>query len=397
MIEGRTVLLNPPVTAAPGDSGDIIDKMFDEGNNANQERSVGKDDDVLEEVVALEASEKLRDDHQSLPPPTGGKSLSALRGMVPEGSAIPIDATEPLITASVTLIFDIAPVDSMSGLNLWTCPSHVRYVVSSDSSHCLGSYSKTTSLVRSGADVSVVTVSVTTTVDANVATGPKTKDAPKDFENCRFCSRDTETVHRVYVPRWKVTNDSVLDDPYVCHDMTDRLAPALFTQLRAMDFDQLYSEFNVGAARQATLLSEKDAKVAHLRSLVSLKEAEAAEVIPLRSQLSVVEAADAAKGTELRDLKEKKFALEGGKNVLFERVETIEFVAASKEVELASLSSQVVNLTVDLSGFQFSCEELNFKVASLESERDFLATQKNSLESAFELFKEQVKKMQDEQ
>nr|GEU97665.1 hypothetical protein [Tanacetum cinerariifolium] len=371
MTEGHTVLLNPPVTAAPGDSGDNIDKMFDEGNNANQEHSVGKDDDVLEEAVALEASEvgaekakkkqkrkmtegvsgsvyrpkKLRDDHQSLPPPTGGKSLSALCGMVSEGSAILSDATEPLATASVTLI-----------------------------SYYSGSYSETASLVRSAADVLVVTVAVTTTVDANVATGSKTKDRPKYFEHIRdsASSLDTDIMHRVYVLRWK---------------------------LRVMDNDQLYSEFNVGAvwqvyigvevrmraehtlerksklkdrcAKQATLLLEKDAEIAHLRSFLSLKEVEAAEAISLRRKLSVVEAADAVKA--------------------------LEFVVASNEVELASLSSQVVNLTADLSGFQLSRDALRSKVASLESERDCLATQKNSLESAFELFKEQVEKMQDEQ
>ncbi|GKB22926.1 hypothetical protein Tco_0862327 [Tanacetum coccineum] len=197
----------------------------------------------------------------------------------------------------------------------------------------------------------------------------------------------------------KVTNDSVLDDPYVCRDMMDRLAPpALFTQLCAMDYDQLYSEFNIGAARQGaevrmraghtlerkceledkcaeqtTLLLEKDAKIAHLKSLLSLKEAEAAEAISLRCQLSEVEVADAAKSTELRDLKEKNFALEGERNVLSGRVETLEFVAASKEIELASLWSQVAKLTADL------------------------YPQKSSLESAFELFKEQVEKMQDEQ
>ncbi|GKC94274.1 hypothetical protein Tco_1159716, partial [Tanacetum coccineum] len=138
---------------------------------------------------------------------------------------------------------------------------------------------------------------------------------------------------------------------------------------------------------QTVLLSEKDAKIAHLKSLLYLKEAEAAKAISLRSQLSVVEAMDAAKGTELKDLKEKNFALEGEKNSLSDRVEALESAAASKEVELASLSSQVSNLSA----------ELNSKVASLESERDCLAAQKGSLESALELFKEQVEKMHDEQ
>nr|GEX48988.1 hypothetical protein [Tanacetum cinerariifolium] len=113
---------------------------------------------------------------------------------------------------------------------------------------------------------------------------------------------------------------------------------------------------------QTNLLSEIDAEIAHLRSLLSLKETEAAEAIHLRSQLFIVEAADAAKSTELRDLKERNFALEGKKDVLSEMVITLKSTTASKETELASLT-----------------------------------TQSSSLESAFELFKERIKAMQDEQ
>ncbi|GJX70095.1 hypothetical protein Tco_0307266 [Tanacetum coccineum] len=159
-----------------------------------------------------------------------------------------------------------------------------------------------------------------------------------------------------------------------------------------MDYDKLYSEFNIGAAWQVclgaevrmraehtlekkgkledkcaehtTLFSEKDADIAHLKSLLSLKETEAVKAISLRSQLSVVETADAAKSTELRDLKEKNFALEGERNALSERL---------------------------------SRDELNSKVASLESKRDCLGDKKSSLESAFELFRERIEALQNEQ
>ncbi|GKE41363.1 hypothetical protein Tco_1468647 [Tanacetum coccineum] len=214
---------------------------------------------------------------------------------------------------------------------------------------------------------------------------------------------DSETLHNIYVPKWKVTNDSALNDPYVCRDLTDHLAPlALFSQLRSMDYDQLYTEFDVRAARQiclgvecaeqTTLLSEKDAEIAHLRSLLSLKETEAAEAIRLRSQLSVVEVADTAKSNELRDLKEINFALKGEKDALSEKVATLESMTTSKETELASLTAQVLQLTSNLSGFQLSPDELSSKVAFLESKRDMLADQ-----SAFELFKGRMEAMQDEQ
>ncbi|GJS22780.1 hypothetical protein Tco_0451412, partial [Tanacetum coccineum] len=129
------------------------------------------------------------------------------------------------------------------------------------------------------------------------------------------------------------------------------------------------NELEDKCAGQANLLFERDTEIAHLKSLLSLKEAEATKAISLR----------------------------GEKNALCERVEALESAAASKEVELTSLSSQVAKLTADLSGFQLSRDELNSKVASLESERDCLVTQRSSLESAFEFFKGHVEKIQDEQ
>ncbi|GKB09361.1 hypothetical protein Tco_0837673 [Tanacetum coccineum] len=445
MTEGRTVSLGPPVTAAFGDSSDSIDRLFDEGNDVNQEHSIEKDDDVLEEAIAKDASEviaekpqkkqkrkvvgdasgsayppkKLRDDYQSLPPNTSGKSLAALRGIIPKGSDLPSGSTEPLIVASVTPMPDVRPVDSVSRLNLQTRPPHVSDVaVQLPVDCCVVCGSKARDVSKDFENIGDSTSACRVNVDtASISKLKKTSTSSDSFYASQ--SPDTETMHRAYIPRWKVTNDSVLDDPYVYRDLTDRLAPpALFAQLRAMDYGQLYSEFNVGTARQVclgaevrmraehtlekkceledkcsehtTLLSEKNTEIAHLKSLLSLKETEAAEAISLRSQLSVVETADAAKSTELRDLKEKNFALEGERNDLSERVTTLESVIISKEAELASLSSQVSKLTVDLSGFRISRDELNSKVASLESERDCLAAQKSSLESAFELLRERI-------
>ncbi|GKF75955.1 hypothetical protein Tco_0225399, partial [Tanacetum coccineum] len=85
-----------------------------------------------------------------------------------------------------------------------------------------------------------------------------------------------------------------------------------------MDYDQLFTEFNVGAARQiclgsevrsraehelelkeklrakydarGVLLSEKDAEITRLKSLLKENEAEAAEVPRLRDQVSVLAA-----------------------------------------------------------------------------------------------------------
>ncbi|GJR12110.1 hypothetical protein Tco_0794762 [Tanacetum coccineum] len=309
MTQGRVVPLVPPTSAASGGSGDSIDKMFDEGDNAGQENPTERSDDVSTEAIAQEVLEvavektkkakwkrkvigdasgfdhppkKLRDDYHAATPNVGGKSLAAIRGLMPEGSSVLSGVTEPLVVASVTPTPDCGydgPTNFVSEHNLRTLPLGVRYVVSSDDSHHSSLRSKVNSFVRSPvANVPVMTIAVTTTVAADASAVPPPKvtvestnleifgdSASADETNANvagtsklsepatssdsfYASQDLdyETLHNIYVPKWKMTNDSVLDDPYVCRDLTDRLAPhALFSQLPAMDYDQLYTEFNV--------------------------------------------------------------------------------------------------------------------------------------------------------
>nr|GEW25225.1 hypothetical protein [Tanacetum cinerariifolium] len=341
-------------------------------SDPTKEHSVEMDDDVLEEIVAKGASEvvaektkkkrkrkvdgdasgptfplkKLREDYHVGASDTMGKSLDTMRELVPDGSSVPPTP-------------DVGPTDFVSGPNLRTCPSSLR------------SHAK---------DALMTTVAVTTTVtaDASIVLPPRVRVVSKNLE----IVADSTFAGGV--------NADVADDLYVCRDLTDRLAPpALFAQQRAMDYDQLYSEFNVWAARQVCLGAEVRMRAKHTlkrkceledkcveqalllseidKSLLSLKEAEAAKAIRLHGQLTVVEAADATNGGELRDLKEKNFALEGERDVMSEKIATLKSVNAAKEV------------------------------ASLESKRDCLVTQKNSLESAFKLFRECMEALQDEQ
>nr|GEZ85535.1 hypothetical protein [Tanacetum cinerariifolium] len=268
--------LSPPATTALKESGDSIEKLFDD---VDQEKAIKKSDGVLEEPIAKDALEvvaekarkkqkrkvvgdasgstyppkKLRDDHQSLLSNTGGKSLAALRGMVLDGSAIPSGATEPLIAASIALVSDAGPLDSMSGPNLRTCPPHVRSSV---------------------ADAPVVTVAITTTIDADAAAGSKAKDVSKDFENIK----DSTSAGGV----------------------------------------------NADAA-----------------SILGLKKTST-------SSNSFYASQNDTKSIKLRDLKDENFALEGEISALSERVTTLE---------------------------SLSCDELNSKVASLESKINCLAAQ----------------------
>nr|GFC73105.1 hypothetical protein [Tanacetum cinerariifolium] len=87
----------------------------------------------------------------------------------------------------------------------------------------------------------------------------------------------------------------------------------------------------------AAFLSERDAEIVHLKSLLSLNEVEAVEAIRLRGQLTTVEAADVAKDSELKDFKEKNFTLEGDRDVMSKKITTLESANAAKEAELAGL------------------------------------------------------------
>ncbi|GJV91683.1 hypothetical protein Tco_1539496 [Tanacetum coccineum] len=206
---------------------------------------------------------------------------------------------------------------------------------------------------------------------------------------CQYLEQESKSLVNKVARRWKLSlNLSALDDPDVCRSLVDQLAPpVLFSQLRGMDYDQLFTEFNVGAARQTCLgakvrmqtdhilrekkklkgrcsrqadsLKERDVEIASLKAQLSLKEAEVAEAIRLRGQESVTEA---ARVVELNSLKDQTTALEG-------HVAALESASVIKDTELASSNAQITKLIQDLSNFQLSYDELSVKAASLESKK----------------------------
>nr|GEU55943.1 hypothetical protein [Tanacetum cinerariifolium] len=156
----------------------------------------------------------------------------------------------------------------------------------------------------------------------------------------------------IYVPKWNVINDSTLDDPEVCRSMIDQLALLeFFSQLHGMDYDQLFAEFNVRAARQTCFSAE-----VRLWSEHNFRE---------RKKFK----------RKCNSLKERNLALEGEKSTLEGQVMMLESVAASKDSELASVNTQVAKLNHDLSSLQLSFDELSTKAAILKSERHNLTDQ----------------------
>ncbi|GKG35248.1 hypothetical protein Tco_0440402, partial [Tanacetum coccineum] len=112
-----------------------------------------------------------------------------------------------------------------------------------------------------------------------------------------------------------VNNGSCLDDGRVSREMVDEFAlPKFFVSIRGMEHDQLFTEFNVGAARQISLSAEvrmcakynvkekrrltsvikrqvellkvREGEIENLKAYLLLRETEAAEAIRLRAQAS---------------------------------------------------------------------------------------------------------------
>ncbi|GJY80118.1 hypothetical protein Tco_0492869 [Tanacetum coccineum] len=126
---------------------------------------------------------------------------------------------------------------------------------------------------------------------------------------------DPAMAKRWYVPKWNITNDSLLDDAFSCRTLVDRVAPpAFFSDLCTKGYDQLFTEFNVGEERQiclgsevrsrtehelelkeklrakyaarGKLLEKRDLEILELKSKLAKKETEAAEAVRLCDQVS---------------------------------------------------------------------------------------------------------------
>ncbi|GJV88833.1 hypothetical protein Tco_1532771 [Tanacetum coccineum] len=83
-----------------------------------------------------------------------------------------------------------------------------------------------------------------------------------------------------------VTNASCLDDGRVCREMVNEFAPPkFFASVRRMEHDQLFTEFNVGAARQMSLSAEVG-----MRAEYNIKEKRILKSHSLRAELIKFEA-----------------------------------------------------------------------------------------------------------
>ncbi|GJR37654.1 hypothetical protein Tco_1213338 [Tanacetum coccineum] len=193
---------------------------------------------------------------------------------------------------------------------------------------------------------------------------------------------DPSEAKRWYVPRWNITNDSLLDNGFSCRTLVDRVAPpAFFAALRSMDCDQLYTEFNVEATRQiclgSELLEEKDLEILMLKSQLAEKEAEK----PTGGLSSVNQVS----------------SLSGEKSILTPGVSALKVTITQKDNDISLLDSRATHLASSLDDVKVACAEAGTKITSLASERDRLASEGSSLRAGFQDFKEKIEVQQKEQ
>ncbi|GJV76007.1 hypothetical protein Tco_1507591 [Tanacetum coccineum] len=390
---GRTVPLLPVAPArAPSELEASIDRLFDEGVVVIRRSSmipllvVKKRKTVAADVgEPSHPAKKLIDDHETPGGPTvGGKSQSAIQRLL-VGAVLNAEvrgeviSTLLFVTSSVSVTSEREEgdhIDFLTGANLRTIGAPQRFVVSSNSSHHFGTYFAETevdSLIRSSAPVMITATTVTAMASValvikETVTKPSlfaaasssaggTEPTPASFSDLTgsdLLVGDIRTVvdpdsdlQKVYVSRWNITNGSLLNDSHVCRKMVDEFAPPkFFASVCGMKHDQLFVEFNVGAARQMTLGAEVRMRAEYnIREKRKLKvEAEAAEAIRLRAKTSKLKAIEKSLCDELKSLKERNAALEEEKSLLDVKVADLAATVKVREQEAADSDAMVTTV-----------------------------------------------------
>ncbi|GJZ12921.1 hypothetical protein Tco_0548151, partial [Tanacetum coccineum] len=185
----------------------------------------------------------------------------------------------------------------------------------------------------------------------------------------------------------------------------DRVAPsAFFSDLRTMGYDQLFTEFNVGAAQQICLGSEVRSRTEHELELKEklkakyvargkLLEERDLEILDLKSKLAEKET-EVAEAIRLRD---QVSLLSGEKSALIAKVSALKVTIAQKDHDISLLDSHATFLASGLENAKVACTEAGDKIISLMSERDRLISEVSSLHVGFQDFKKKMEVQQEEQ
>ncbi|GJZ66234.1 hypothetical protein Tco_0622930 [Tanacetum coccineum] len=314
---------------------------------------------------------------------TGGKSPSVLNRLLQDSrltveQGVPALPTLPFITSFVTaspLEEGRDHTDSVTSPSLRTIGPPTRFVVLYDSSHYSGAKSadpEVDSLVRSAAPVmteatTVATVATTVAIPTNVSKeksgphpsvfGSSSSSEKTDRSFSLFTGRsgsgfDAGSIRaeeavgagseEIYVLEWTVTKGFELNDGRLCANMIDHFTPpAFFKTVRGMEHEQLFTEFNVSAARNLSLSSE----VSGLEATENLLRGEVAfakdhsvlleqECNSLKLKVTGLESIIAEKDHELSNLEASSSSLKSQNQSLVNQVYELEISSADLREKL---------------------------------------------------------------
>ncbi|GJZ40252.1 hypothetical protein Tco_0586815 [Tanacetum coccineum] len=367
---GRVVSLLPIAPArAESELEASVDKLFDKGGSVIEAvETVVEDAAPIQprhqkkrKTMVVDSSEpshpakRLRDDHGTPGGPiVGGKLRSAVQRLLARavqnaevrGEAMP---TLPFVTSSVSSTPEREGRDhteSLAGANLQV---EVDYVV------------RTSVLIMTS-----VTTNTTPNLDHAVIAKEKlvgssmfsadssaggSHPIPGGFSDSTgsdfliggihtFIDPDSN-LQKVYVPKWNVTNGSLLDDGGVCREM---MSLSIEVWMRA--------EYNIKEKRrlksivneQTELLKAREKENESLKEQLLLKEAEAIEAIRLRAKASKLEVVEKSLRDEPHVLKERNTTLEKEKGELEVKVADLTASVKVKEQEVANLNAMVTSV-----------------------------------------------------
>nr|GEX65111.1 hypothetical protein [Tanacetum cinerariifolium] len=312
---------------------------------------------------------KLIGDHETFSGvATGGKSSSVLKELLASSMlnvevGVAAVATLPLVTFSVSATPEHESgvlTDYITGLNLRTIGAPKRFVISSDSSyHSSTNASRVEgySIIRSVVFPSVMTEAVVTSHVVNVSSVPETGTKVTslvhasmfhDFDSTKTAKADTMG------PSYFAKQDLSMG--------SRELNSKTLHQIREMDYHHLFTEFNVGTARQACLNVEaKDDEVENLKPQLPLKETEAAEATCLRAQLKDLNVVVSSLRSQKDGLVDQVHALETTCFSLCDQVlgyeQLKEQIEEFQDAQINIVNDKVAKLEVDLLEMALHLEE----------------------------------------
>ncbi|GKA31956.1 hypothetical protein Tco_0718323 [Tanacetum coccineum] len=340
-----------------------VDKLFNKGGSADQVDSAANGGQDAEtklvtgvKIIANENVTAERPKHQCKKRPA--VSVAAV-------------ATLPLVTSSVSATPEResgAPTDSITGLNLRTISAFERFVISSDSfyhSSTHASGAEVDSIIRSIVLPPVMTEAVVTShaaSDPHILVPETGVNITSPVHALMFHDSDsTETMRADATgPSYSAKQDLSMG--------SQELNAETLHQIHEMDYHHLFTEFNVGTARQACLNAEVRMQTDYCLSERIRLESECKKQADLLKVIAA-EATKKMRVDEIDALKQRNVALENEKDSL--DVKVIENVHAP-ETTCSTLRDQVSGynrLKEQIEEFQYAQMNIvNDKVAKLDAD-----------------------------